>query len=95
MGKKPCPICKKLLTNVKRHLENKKKCEPPKEISNEIVENLPIIEPEEISDEIEESEQIKNVPIVEVEVMKEYIDEETTFYSHQTDLPSNNKKQQG
>ncbi len=76
MGKKPCPICKKLLTNVKRHLENKKKCEPPKEISNEIVENLPIIEPEEISDEIEESEQIKNVPIVEVEVMKEYIDEE-------------------
>jgi hypothetical protein len=26
--------------------------------------------------------------------MKEYIDEETTFYSHQTDLPRNNKKQQ-
>jgi len=27
--------------------------------------------------------------------MKEYIDEETTFYFHQTDLPRNNKKQQG
>jgi site-specific DNA-methyltransferase (adenine-specific) len=72
MGKKPCPICKKLLTNVKRHLENKKKCEPSKEISNEIVENLPIIEPEE-------SEEIKNLPIVEVEVIKEYIDEESNI----------------
>ena len=70
MGKKPCSICKKLLTNVKRHLKNQKKCEPPKEIVENCILDLPI-------KESEESEQIKNVPIVED--MKEYIDEESNI----------------